>query len=51
MTILLILLGAALVVGVFLGVLAKMPPKQIIAQSAAMCAAAFAFWGLSLLVL
>ena len=51
MTVLPILLGAALVVGVSLGVLAKMPPKQIIAQSAAMCAAAFAFWGLSLLVL
>jgi len=51
MTILPILLGAALVVGLFLGVLAKMPPKQIIAQCAAMAAAAFVFWGLSLMVL
>ena len=51
MTILPILLGVALLVGVFLGVLAKMPPKQIIAQSAAMCAAAAVFWGLSLMVL
>ncbi|MBK5098322.1 MAG: hypothetical protein JJE01_11100 [Gemmatimonadetes bacterium] len=51
MKILPILLGAALLVGVFLGVLAKMPPKQIIAQSAAMCAAAAVFWGLSLMVL
>lgn len=51
MTVLLILLATALAVAVFLGVLAKMPPKQIVAQAAAMCAAAFVFWGLSLMVL
>ena len=51
MTTLAILLVVALAVALFLGILAKMPPKQLMAQSAAMCAAAFVFWGLVQLVL
>ncbi len=46
MNILPILLLVAVAVALFLGFLAKMPPKQLIAQCVAMGAAAFVFWGL-----
>ena len=44
MTVLLILLGATLAVAILLGVLAKMPPTQIVGQCAAMCAATLVFF-------
>lgn len=47
MTILLILLAVAVGLGILLGVLAKMPPLEIAAMSAAMSAAAFVFFALS----
>jgi hypothetical protein len=43
-TIFLILLAVTLGVAVVLGVLAKMEVKEIVAQCAAMGAAAFVFW-------
>jgi len=46
MTVLLILLATTVAVAVVLGVLAKMPPLQIAAQSAAMCAATLVFFTL-----
>lgn len=46
MTVLLILLAAAIALGLVLGVLAKMPPVQILAQCAAMSAAVLVFFGL-----
>jgi hypothetical protein len=46
MTVLLLLLAAAIGVGLLLGVLAKMPPLQILAQCAAMSFAAIVFFGL-----
>ncbi|MCK5446588.1 MAG: hypothetical protein KAJ43_00530 [Gemmatimonadetes bacterium] len=41
-----ILLAAAIGLGAILGLLAKMPPKQIVAQCAAMSGAALLFYGL-----
>lgn len=46
MTVLLILLAVTIVVGVLLGVLAKMPPLQIVGQCAAMSAATILFFTL-----
>lgn len=44
MVTLLILLAATLAVAILLGVLAKMPPMEILAQCAAMCAATLVFF-------
>ena len=44
--VLLILLAAAVGVGLVLGLLAKMPAGQIVAQCAAMAGAALVFYGL-----
>jgi len=41
-----ILLAAAIGLGAILGLLAKMPPKQIVAQCAVMSGAALLFYGL-----
>jgi hypothetical protein len=41
-----ILLAAAIGLGMILGLLAKMPPKQIAAQCVAMSAAVLVFYGL-----
>jgi len=41
-----ILLAAAVGLGAVLGLLAEMPPKQIVAQCAAMSGAALVFYGL-----
>lgn len=46
MTVLLLLLAASILVGLLLGVLAKMPPLEILAQCAAMSFAAVVFFGL-----
>lgn len=46
MTVLLILLAAAIGLGLVLGVLAKMSPVQIFAQCATMSAAVLVFFGL-----
>lgn len=46
MTTLLILLGACVAVGLVVGVLAKMEPKELAAQCLLMMAAAAGFWGL-----
>ena len=43
---LLILIGTAVAVGLLLGVLAKMPMKQIAAQCLVMSGAAFVFYSL-----
>jgi len=43
---LLILIGVAVAVGLFLGVLAQMPLKQIVAQCVVMSGAAFVFYSL-----
>ena len=43
---LLILIVATIVVGLFLGVLAKMPPLQIAAQCGVMTLGALVFYGL-----
>ncbi len=49
--ILLILVVVSLAVALLLGVLAKMPFAEILAQSLAMSGAAVVFWGLVQLVL
>jgi hypothetical protein len=49
--ILVILVVASIAVAVLLGVLAKMPPVQILSQGLAMTGAAVVFWGLVQLVL
>lgn len=41
-----ILLAAAIGLGAILGLLAEMPPKQIVAQCAAMSGTALVFYGL-----
>lgn len=41
-----ILLIASVVTGVGIGLLARMPPRQIIGQTAAMCVVAAGFWAL-----
>lgn len=41
-----ILIGVAVAVGLLLGVLAKMPAKQIVAQCLVMSGAAFVFYSL-----
>ena len=46
MTTLLMVLGASVATGVLVGMLARMPPRQILGQCLAMCAVATAFWGL-----
>jgi hypothetical protein len=43
---LLILIVTTIVVGLFLGVLAKMPPVQIAAQCGVMCLGTLVFYGL-----
>ena len=50
MLVLIALLGMALVVSVMLGVIAKMPGREIALQSAAMLSAALIFYGLISLV-
>ena len=46
-----ILVVVSLAVALLLGVLAKMPLKEIVAQSLAMSAASVVFWGLVQLVM
>lgn len=46
MLLLIALLGTALVVSIVLGVIAKMPGREIALQSAAMFSAALIFYGL-----
>lgn len=48
--VLLILLAAAVAVSLLIGVPAKMTPKELVAQSALMCLAALAFYGLTSLL-
>ncbi len=45
------LVVVSLAVAILLGVLAKMPPKELVAQSLVMVGAAVVFWGLVQLVL
>lgn len=44
MTVLLILLGTTLIVGLLIGLLAKLPPMQLVAECAVMCAATLVFF-------
>jgi hypothetical protein len=46
MTTLLILLAASVVVGGFIGLVARMPLTEIVGQCLAMCGAAVLFWSL-----
>lgn len=44
MTTLLILLGVTLIVGLLIGLLAKLPPMQLVAECVTMCAAMLVFF-------
>lgn len=46
MTTLLILLGASVAVGLLVGWLAEMEPRELAAQCLLLCAAAVGFWSL-----
>ena len=44
MTVLLILLGITVIVALLIGLLAKLPPMQLVAECAVMCAATLVFF-------